>query len=457
MYFNKHNIKWIALLGVLFFTSYGAVNHLTAYLDTIRPIPSFVWDWEKYIPFIPIFIYPYMAIDLLYALAFFIIPKKRYKENDYKKIINGLGFALLFNQLFSIISFLSFPLKFSFDKPDIPEQYQLMFNTLLNFDLPYNQTPSLHISILVILFVFYNQHIYIKWIKYCLNFLFVAILFSVIFTYQHHFIDVLMGLFLGISLVLMFNYDPKYYATFPKYEKIYKNKVYKIYLSIIILFSIGLFIIPIMNNIYLINFQYNPTVYIILWTLFLSFLTSFKIMFYGSNFKIRNEHSFFTHIFIAVNSLYIFIRELFIYPFHYYKDPIEINPNLYISNYLALKNKKLHPNSIIINLAWEINHRSRKNRIISYPLIDLIYPNKDQLKEITREIEHYINSGKQVYIHCALGMFRTIIVTVYYLHIHRKKDLNEIFVILNNSDLHPKIKEYIAKRKEKIIGLIADY
>lgn len=131
MYFNKHNIKWIALLGVLFFTSYGAVNHLTAYLDTIRPIPSFVWDWEKYIPFIPIFIYPYMAIDLLYALAFFIIPKKRYKENDYKKIINGLGFALLFNQLFSIISFLSFPLKFSFDKPDIPEQYQLMFNTVI--------------------------------------------------------------------------------------------------------------------------------------------------------------------------------------------------------------------------------------------------------------------------------------------------------------------------------------
>lgn len=457
MYFNKHNIKWIALLGILFFTSYGAVNHLTAYLDTIRPIQSFVWDWEKYIPFLPIFIYPYMSIDLLYALAFFIIPKNRYTDSDYKKIINGLGYALLFNQLFSIISFLSFPLKFSFDKPDIPEEYQLLFNTLLNFDLPYNQTPSLHISILVILCVFYNQHIYNKILKSCLNFLFIAIFFSVIFTYQHHFIDVLMGLFLGVSLVLMFNFDPKHYSTFPKYQKIYKNKVYKIYLGIIAFFTLILFIIPIMNNIYLINFQFNPTVYIICWILFLSFLTSFKIMFYGSNFKIRNEQNFFTHIFIAINSLYIFVRKLFIYPFHYYKEPIEINSNLYISNYLALKNKELPPNSIVINLAWEINHRSRKNRIISYPLIDLIYPNQEQLKEITREIQHYLKSGKTVYIHCALGMFRTIIVTVYYLNRYQNKDLNEIFEILKHSELHPKIKNYIAQRKDKIINLIADY
>lgn len=452
MYFNRYNITWIVCLGLLFFTSYGAVNHLTAYLNTIHPVSSFVLPLESHIPFIPAFIYPYMSIDLLYGLAFFIIAKGRYSDEKYHLIIKGLGLQLLINQLFSLICFLSFPLKFSFSKPDIPPSYNFLFNSLLNFDLPYNQTPSLHISILVILMVFYNQHLISQWLKWFLNCWFILIGLSVLFTYQHHIIDLFMGAFLGLALVLMFNYSPHYSTSFHVNPLGRKTKIYKNYLIVLGLFLLGLFVIPLLNTFNLLTFHINHYLYVICWFMFVSIFTVVKIMFYGNHFGIRKNNHRFTKSFYFIGYIYIRFRHLSIQYLNRYKKNIQILPYLWIGSLFSVRRQKnLDDNVSIINLAWEGDNKQPQT--IGYPLVDLVIPTKEQAIEIATKMKQLIDNGKTVYVHCALGMFRTIFISGSYLILYENKKSEDIIDFFMSYPLDSQIKDYLHKKRELFLLL----
>jgi hypothetical protein len=53
---------WLAIVGALFFATYGFANSLAAQR---LAVPSFAFDWEKAIPFVPWTIVPYWSIDFL--------------------------------------------------------------------------------------------------------------------------------------------------------------------------------------------------------------------------------------------------------------------------------------------------------------------------------------------------------------------------------------------------------
>lgn len=453
MYFNRYNILWITVLGVLFFTSYGAVNHISAYFDTIQTVPSLVFKWEKNIPFVPIFIYPYMSIDFLYGLAFFIIAKNQYDEKKYKLIIKGLGLQLLANQLFSLLCFLSFPLKFSFAKPDIHQNYKPIFDALLSFDLPYNQAPSLHISILIILVVFYWQHLKNIYLKIALNIWFFLIALSVLFTYQHHFIDLILGAYLGIAIVVMFNYSPHNKPSLHTENNLLNNAIYKKYIWGIFLSGLILYVLPILNNFGVLKFHIPKTLYILLLVFQISFLTCFKIMFFGNHFSIRNHKSNFTWFFLIPSYFYLKAREITITIFDYYNSPIQITEKLYIGNLFSIRNVTPEPHIVFINLTWECDNKQENS--ISLPLVDLIHPSTNQIILICKKINEEISKGKTVYLHCALGMFRTIIVLSSYLTLYENKTPQEVFDLLENSPIHRTVKEYIIARKEKISFILS--
>jgi protein-tyrosine phosphatase len=88
-------------------------------------------------------------------------------------------------------------LRFSADKPATEGLFGALFDALAGFDLPYNQAPSLHISLLVIIWWSLVRHASPgrRWLWHGWALLVAG---SVLTTWQHHFFDLPTGLLVGI-------------------------------------------------------------------------------------------------------------------------------------------------------------------------------------------------------------------------------------------------------------------
>ncbi|HTO46825.1 MAG TPA: phosphatase PAP2/dual specificity phosphatase family protein [Burkholderiales bacterium] len=179
-------IAWLAVLGVIFFGTYGFAN----WLASTRPgVPVFVFEWERHIPFLAWTIIPYWSIDLLYGVSVLICRTRRELATQVKRLLTA--------QVISIACFIAFPLRFSFDRPAAGGVFGWLFDALVSFDKPFNQAPSLHIALLVIIWVRLLAHVRapaLRWITHAWMLLIGA---SVLTTYQHHFIDLPTGALAG--------------------------------------------------------------------------------------------------------------------------------------------------------------------------------------------------------------------------------------------------------------------
>ncbi len=151
----KPGLVWLLVLGPLFFLSYGFANHQAA---SAAVVPSIVFDWERHIPLWPWTILPYWSIDIFYGLSLLICTTRLELRRH--------GLRLLTAQLICVACFLLFPLKFSTPRPHVDGWAGQLFDALAGFDLPYNQAPSLHIVLLLILWDFYRQRLHGAW-KVC--------------------------------------------------------------------------------------------------------------------------------------------------------------------------------------------------------------------------------------------------------------------------------------------------
>jgi membrane-associated phospholipid phosphatase len=104
---------------------------------------------------------------------------------------------LLTAQIVAVACFILFPLRFSFVRPESTGVAGWLFDALTSFDKPFNQAPSLHIALLVILWPLYARHLP-RWAVWLLHPWFALLFVSVLTTYQHHFIDLPTGALLGV-------------------------------------------------------------------------------------------------------------------------------------------------------------------------------------------------------------------------------------------------------------------
>ena len=181
----KRGVFWLLLLAPLFFSTYNFSNWYTGQRDDVGTL---VFAWEQQIPLWAWTIVPYWSIDLLYGLAF-LLPVSRAE-------VDRLGLRLLSAQIICIACFLLWPLRFTFDRPELDGLFGAMFDVLMGFDKPFNQAPSLHITLLVVLWAYYGKHLQGGW-RYLLHGWFALIGLSVLTTWQHHFIDVPTGMLAG--------------------------------------------------------------------------------------------------------------------------------------------------------------------------------------------------------------------------------------------------------------------
>ena len=180
----KTSLLKLALVGMLFYASYGLSNH---YAASLAYVPEVAFAWERGIPFWAWTIVPYWSLNLMYAAAFFLCRNAREQNRYVARLVSA--------QIVATTCFMLFPLHFGWPKPPTDGLWGVMFDSLVAFDLPYNQSPSLHIALSIIVGAFY----WTRFPKIRLPILLwqSLIALSVLTTYQHHFIDVPTGALLG--------------------------------------------------------------------------------------------------------------------------------------------------------------------------------------------------------------------------------------------------------------------
>ena len=180
----KTSLLKLALVGMLFYASYGLSNH---YAASLAYVPEVAFAWERNIPFWEWTILPYWSLNLMYAAAFFLCRNAREQNRYVARLVSA--------QIVATTCFMLFPLHFGWPKPPTDGLWGVMFDSLVAFDLPYNQSPSLHIALSIIVGAFY----WTRFPKIRLPILLwqSLIALSVLTTYQHHFIDVPTGALLG--------------------------------------------------------------------------------------------------------------------------------------------------------------------------------------------------------------------------------------------------------------------
>jgi protein-tyrosine phosphatase/membrane-associated phospholipid phosphatase len=172
--------------SLLFVVVYGGCSWLTSLRGDVG---TWVYDWERAIPFVPLMIIPYMSIDLFFVGAPFVCTGRA----ERRLLARRIGFAILVAGAF----FLLMPLQFAFPRP-VPDGWLgPIFSFLHGFDRPCNMFPSLHIALRTILADTYARHVrgVLLWLVHAW---FSLIGLSTVLTWQHHVIDVVGGFILAL-------------------------------------------------------------------------------------------------------------------------------------------------------------------------------------------------------------------------------------------------------------------
>ncbi len=186
----RRALAWLALLAPFFYASYGLANHLAAARDSV---PSIVFAWEHHIPFLAWTIFPYWSLNIFYGLSLLLARNRHELDRHAARLLTA--------QCVAVACFMAFPLNFSFGQPPADGAAGWLFAALRGFDQPYNQAPSLHITLVVILWDLYRRLLQGRVARFVLHAWALAICGSVLTTYQHHFIDIPAGAVLGLACV----------------------------------------------------------------------------------------------------------------------------------------------------------------------------------------------------------------------------------------------------------------
>lgn len=182
-------------LSLLFIVVYGGCNWITAHRAAVG---TWAFAWERYTPFVPLMIVPYLSIDLFFVAAPFLC----HDVDELRTLRRRISFAILV----AGVCFLTMPLTFAFPRPEPSGWTGALFRVLYGFDQPYNLFPSLHMTLRTLLAAHYARHTRgaVRWI---IQGWFSLIALSTVLTWQHHLVDVLGGYMLGGVTLYLFRRD----------------------------------------------------------------------------------------------------------------------------------------------------------------------------------------------------------------------------------------------------------
>ncbi len=191
---SKLKIKYTIFISIFFVILYKGAEF---YTYTVDNVPSYFMDWERNIPFLPIFMLPYMTSQVFFLATIFL--KKN--ESNLKLLIKRAAFLIAVSTALFVI----FPMKFYFPKPEVDNQIlKSFFYILSKIDSSFNQCPSLHVSFAFLSAEVYCREVKSKFLKSFFGIWGLLLAISVLFVYQHHFIDFVGGTLIFLITCIIF-------------------------------------------------------------------------------------------------------------------------------------------------------------------------------------------------------------------------------------------------------------
>ena len=183
-------------LSAFFLAVYGtgeAVSSARAH------VPSFYYPWERHVPFVAAAIVPYLSIDLFFVAAPLLVRTDRALRAYALRVLAAIAVAGVF--------FVAMPLKFAFARPEVPGVFGFLHRQFLRMDVPFNELPSLHVALLVIV-----GDVFVRAtrgpVRVAIVAWFCLIAASPLLVYQHHVVDLVAGLALGLMCLTAFPDQP---------------------------------------------------------------------------------------------------------------------------------------------------------------------------------------------------------------------------------------------------------
>ena len=375
-------------LSILFLIVYGGCNWITAHRTHVG---TFYFEWERKILFEPLFILPYMSIDLFFVVAPFLCRTDR----ELSVLAKRIGVAIIV----AGICFLLFPLRFAFPRPHVDGWVGALFDWFRGMDAPYNLLPSLHAAFTLILVDVYFCHTR-GFIRAGIMTWFALIALSPVLTYQHHLIDIFGGFVLAGYCFYLFRDSTKA-------QQVVVNRRVGSY------YAAGAAVFVLMAAIFW------PWGVLVLWPAIalgivaIGYFRAGPIIFHKTEGKLPWSTRFVLGPCLVGQYLSLL----------YYRSQCpawdKVTPEIWIGGKLGSRAAKKALRSgvaSVLDLSAEFSE-AKPFREINYrniPVLDLTAPTHAQLVEMGKLIGNHSRNGA-VYIHCKIGYSRSAAAVTAYL------------------------------------------
>jgi membrane-associated phospholipid phosphatase len=189
-YRGVHNVPVYVQLAVpvlvLFAVVYFGTNWITS---RRRGNYQLFFDWELAIPFLPGMIYIYASLLLLLLLPALALTRRQ---------LPALARAMVITLFSAAVVYLLLPADLGFERPEYVPGYNGVYQALYALELPHNLVPSLHIASSTLLIATLLHNSSSVWVRLGLYSWGLLICASVLLVHQHHVLDVISGLMLGL-------------------------------------------------------------------------------------------------------------------------------------------------------------------------------------------------------------------------------------------------------------------
>lgn len=366
-----------ALLSLLFVVVYGGCSFITSLRGDVG---TWYYEWERNIPFLPIFILPYLSIDAFYISGPFFC-----RTREEMRVLAGrIALAVLVGGA----CFLIMPLQLAVERPTASGAMGAAFAAFVSLDKPFNLFPSLHIALGCTLGAFFAQRF--PRLRWLIIGWFVLVTTSTLFTYQHHFVDVVGG---AVLALLCFHFV----RPGPKGEGSSNPRIGLYYLALAVLCAWAA--------------SFGGWALLLLWPALSCALQAAGYFGFGARIfdKREGRHSFATRVLFAP----ILLGQRLSLA-HYRRGPRawdELAPNVWIGRQLDAAEAEAAVRqgvTAVLDLTGEFEEAPAFvwGNYLNLPVLDLTAPSAAQLAQAVAFIDRESTRGI-VYVHCKIGYSRT--------------------------------------------------
>ena len=368
--------------GLAFGLCYLLANQFAASRGTTRHVASGV---DAQIPFIPWMVLPYLSSGLFFALAFFAVPGR-----DGLRVLSQ---RMLIATVVAGLVFVFWPLRFATPRPPVePAFLAALYGLLDALDQPFNQLPSLHVAFCLVWWAALRPAAGRPWQRVLLAAWLGLTAASALFTHQHHLADVLAGLVLGLTCLALVR-PSEGTAAEPDVALYY-------WLAGAAALVIGTaLLMPIWLSAYAVAS---------LWLVALAYRRGDRFFLH----KRGGGHPWWTW---ALYAPYLAGYRLtwLASAWHGRGAPQALAPGLWIGRRLGRRETaRLPAGCTVIDLSAELPETPalRRAPYRHFPLLDIVAPPAAAVQEIVAAVREELAAGRPVYLHCAMGRRRCLVI-----------------------------------------------